>query len=239
MLLNLIVYAELARMHQSRLKVVFDDEQTKYLDRDIDQTTQAISALFQKCTSNVKRIALIGNDGSLSNSERSIRLNVMKALGSKVHDLSVAFRERQKEFLIRIKDISKVNFIGGSTAAETGLVNNLESGLTDDQLSALEDAESSIDERERQIAKIAKSVHELAQMWQEISILVAEQGTILDRIDYNVEQAVSTIKTGVKETQEAEEWQKSGQTCLIAIVLILACILVIGIMIWKGSKEKN
>ena len=58
--------------------------------------------LFRKCTSNVKRVALLGNDGHLSASERAIRYNVMRALGSKVHDLSAAFRDRQKDFLLRI-----------------------------------------------------------------------------------------------------------------------------------------
>ena len=102
----------------------------------------------------------------------------MKALGSKVHDLSSSFRDRQKEFLVRMKEISQGCHLFDSNyhnSVETSFVEKVDVGFTDDQLSMLDDAEKSADDRERQIAKIAKSVHELAQMWHE-SILVAEQG---------------------------------------------------------------
>jgi hypothetical protein len=37
--------------------------------------------------------------------------------------------------------------------------------------------------------RIAKSVDDLAKVFNELTKLVVEQGTILDRIDYNLEQA--------------------------------------------------
>jgi hypothetical protein len=42
---------ELARLHQARLKVVFDDGQTRTLDRDIELYTDAVSKVggFADC----------------------------------------------------------------------------------------------------------------------------------------------------------------------------------------------
>jgi hypothetical protein len=38
--------SELARLHQARLKIVFDDNQTRQLDRDIEIYTDAISKVW-------------------------------------------------------------------------------------------------------------------------------------------------------------------------------------------------
>lgn len=48
-------------------------------------------------------------------------------------------------------------------------------------------------QREEELRNLLRSIEELNSIFKDISILVIEQGTILDRIDYNIEQAEHNV----------------------------------------------
>lgn len=58
----------------------------------------------------------------------------------------------------------------------------------------MESNEATIDQREREINQIAKSIHQLAEIFRDLQTLVIDQGTMLDRIDYNIEQSAIQLK---------------------------------------------
>lgn len=61
----------------------------------------------------------------------------------------------------------------------------------------LESSEHNIDQREKEINQIAKSIHQLAEIFRDLQTLVLDQGTVLDRIDYNIEQTNIQVKEAV------------------------------------------
>lgn len=54
-------------------------------------------------------------------------------------------------------------------------------------------------QREEAIRQIARSINELASIFKDLSVLVIEQGTILDRIDYNLEQTEHNVERAISE----------------------------------------
>lgn len=56
-----------------------------------------------------------------------------------------------------------------------------------------------ISQREAEINEIAKSIFQLADLFKDIQNLVVDQGTMLDRIDYNIAQTVTHVTHAHKE----------------------------------------
>lgn len=55
-------------------------------------------------------------------------------------------------------------------------------------------AEVLIEERDEEICKVVETIAELAQIMRDLSTLVVEQGTMLDRIDTNITQAAVKVR---------------------------------------------
>ena len=59
--------------------------------------------------------------------------------------------------------------------------------------------DSAIAQREREINDIAQGIIELADIFKELQGMVIDQGTMLDRVDYNIENMAINVKAADKE----------------------------------------
>jgi len=224
----------LGKLHESRLRISFDPEAENAKEREIEMQTAEISRGFNRCGARIKRIDdYTAATSDTSQSELKIRANIKRGLATRLHELSTRFREMQKSYIgqmSKLRSSSSIHaLIGGGSGAGAG-AEDRDTGFTDEQMRELATAEEDVDERMREIQRIAKSVEELAVLFKELAVLVVEQGTILDRIDHNMEQAVEHSKQGVKELIKAEEYQKSARPikCMaLLMVLIVVCVIII------------
>lgn len=93
--------------------------------------------------------------------------------------------------------------------------------------------EALIAQREREIEDIAQGIIELANIFQELQTMVIDQGSMLDRIDYNVEMVNRDVKEADKELKVATNYQKRSMKRKI---MLLLAILIAGVFILLSLK---
>lgn len=63
---------------------------------------------------------------------------------------------------------------------------------------------------------------------------------MLDRIDYNLEQAETHIQEGRQELEQGEKYQKSASKKYLIILLCLVVLgMILGLIITSKSKHKK
>jgi syntaxin 16 len=100
------------------------------------------------------------------------------------------------------------------------------------QLNALKARAST---RGQEIIRIAESINELATMFNQLNCLIVEQGTILDRIDYSVDQSVLHVQQGVVELRKADDFSKKNKAMHCILVLAAAAVIMLIIFIYKKA----
>jgi syntaxin 16 len=106
-------------------------------------------------------------------------------------------------------------------------------GFNVQQMAQLRQTEALSAEREKEITQIVESVNDLAQIMKDLSILVIDQGTIVDRIDYNITRVSTSVEQGVKELVKAEETQKKGGMVTCVLVLVALCAVMLFVYVLK------
>ena len=59
-------------------------------------------------------------------------------------------------------------------------------------------------QRTNEITQIATSISELADLFKDLGNLVVEQGTVLDSVEYNVQQTARDLTGAVEELKVAQ-----------------------------------
>lgn len=163
--------------------------------------------------------------------------SLRRSLASKLHELSKQFRQTQKKYLADVKrqqEGASLDVLTGNAGGSSSTSKEVDMGFTDEQVQELAEAENVTEERDREIQNIAKGVEEIATIFRDLSTLVVDQGTILDRIDYNMEQVVDTTKKGMEQLDKAEASQKSARPMKCILFLML---LIIVLTIWLVIKN--
>lgn len=107
--------------------------------------------------------------------------------------------------------------------------------MSANEMAQLQEFEQNADERHQEIVKIAQSINDLATLFRELNVLVIEQGTILDRIDYNIEQTLVKVQKGTQELVIADKYSRKNRSMKCIILLAFICLILIIILIAKHS----
>ena len=90
-----------------------------------------------------------------------------------------------------------------------------------------------LSKRDEEINTLLNSINDLACIFKDLQMLVQHQGTILDRIDYNIETALDNSKEAHKHLVKANEHMKENCFRNITIVLIIIIFIESILLIFK------
>lgn len=102
--------------------------------------------------------------------------------------------------------------------------------------------EALIAQREREIDEIAKGIIDLASIFQELQAMVIDQGSMLDRIDYNVERMATDVKAADKELTVATNYQRrtvKRKAMLLLAILVAGAFILLGLKLGSRSSSAS
>jgi len=230
---------KLTKAHQRRLLSVMDNSP----DKDVEAISSNISAMIRRCEQSIHQIRAQRKpkEGLLDD---EFRQNMQRNLASQLQQLSRQCREIQKEFIAELKRRK-----GQETALEDSAGVPASSSLAgqqamQQQLAELDDMEALAANRSGEIAQIASSVTELNRIFKDLAALVIDQGTILDRIDFNTEKIYEKSDEAKGQIQKAVKRKKENDSrawkCLLvwgAADIVLLLVLLVKYQLKYGLKN--
>jgi len=121
--------------------------------------------------------------------------NIQISLATKVQESSTQFRKKQSAYLRKLggnERSSTPSFLDDTSAPDYDV--SISQTALRQQQSQRRTNDTAIAQREREIEDIAKGIIELSEIFKELQSMVIDQGTMLDRIDYNVEMTRERVK---------------------------------------------
>lgn len=191
------------------------------LETRVREAAHALTARLHLAQTRVRALATTGDP---------VRSNLQRRFAAELAAISSEARSRQKDYLDSLQ--RQRDALGDAPVLGQGAFALHDDDDDDDpdvraasaQLAAAADANAAdIERRERQLRDVASSVSQLATLVNDLAGLVVDQGTLLDRIDYNLETTHDTTKSAVRELRHADAHQRKRQAFCIIVLLAIAC----------------
>ncbi|OBZ67268.1 t-SNARE affecting a late Golgi compartment protein 2 [Grifola frondosa] len=236
--------ALLDRLHAKHVLPGFTDRSVE--EREIEAATTEITKEFRQCHALIQRIgtapphAFPPSHAGQSHHEDLASKNVQRGLAAKVQELSATFRKKQRVYMeklqghaIKNQDLliaSGVVSLKGSEGL-SAVDEDVEAAAASRSGSIAQDLlapDVDLRTRDRELTEIAKSIASLAELFKDLSALVIDQGTLLDSVEYNIEQTAVQMSEAVKELNVATRYQKNTgrRQCIFLLLLIIFGLII-------------
>lgn len=227
-------------MLEDMLRATTQDAQKSASDgltQQVDATMGYISSA-KRGLESLRAQADVENKAKPSPAQQRIRTNMQRALANKQQQLLLDFQKSQLNFkkALEQRQVRELQLLCPEATGEQ-LKQMVEDGETSSQImvrkmagahaSVVEEVQR-IRDKHQDIMRLEKSIADLAQMFQEIAMLVDAQGELLDNIENNVHSTNEYTGKGVKELQTTLKIQantRKWQCCLSCFCLVVLLVL--------------
>ena len=201
----------------------FKETESKLITQNIQMISSKMTIQLKKCRQLTKELkTLLAN----SDVDENVKINMYQNLLNRLAETTRALQINEEMQLQKYQEFNGVEDsffnINNYDSIETTQTQNFKS-IDTKKIDVVKD-------RNKEIDQIVKTVNDLKEIFQEVSEMVIFQGTILDRIDYNIYQSRHNIRKGNREMEETHERIKSGCLRRLNQILII-CIFIMSILI--------
>ncbi|KAH9978759.1 t-SNARE [Lactifluus volemus] len=245
--------AALDKLHAKHVLPGFADRTTE--EREIQVATNEITKDFRQCQALIQ----------LVQHHALAAKNTQRGLAAKVQELTPP-SEKGSECIWKVSylslypltpyvDIPRTRLTCPRVELQGHAIKNqdllLPSGVSPDSLDQDVEATSprqlvdqqqlqpDLTARDRELTEIAKSIATLAELFKDLSSLVIDQGTLLDSVEYNIEQTAVHMDESVKELDMATRYQKNTgrRKCIFLLLLIIFGLILV--LIFKPRRHSS
>ncbi|KAI0743905.1 t-SNARE [Daedaleopsis nitida] len=245
----------LDKLHAKHALPGFSDRTAE--EKEIEVATTDITNDFRQCHNLIQRIGSLPQHSfppSQAGGSRHHELaakNVQRGLAAKVQELSATFRKKQRVYMEKIQGhaIKNQDLLAASgavslkgSAGMSALDEDVEAAAASSESAVLRqvtELDFNLQTRDRELTEIAKSIAQLAELFKDLSALVIDQGTLLDSVEYNIEQTAVQMEDAVRELNTATKYQKNTgrRQCIFLLLLIIFGLIVA--LIFKPRRHHS
>ena len=199
------------------------------MNKSIGKIVHEISLQLQLYERNVKELIKLNLDNQVHN---IIKSNLQQALVEKAKEFSRKFKLNQELYTKKYKEL-----VGEDDP--TNEVNNFmkeEEQNQNDNFLMTDNSKQVLKKRDTELNKLLNSVSDLAGIFKDMQVLVMEQGSILDRIDYNIDVASTNVLKGKNSLIKANDYHKNNCFRNVIIVLLVCIFIEAFMLIFKFIK---
>ena len=218
-----IEFNKLKEEQQKRIVPNFNETESKLINQNIHMISDKMTKKLKKCKQLTKELKHILVQSDLN---ENVKINMYNNLLNRLAETSRALQINEE---MQIQKYQEFNTVEDSFLN----INNYDSIETTQTQNFYSNNTKKLDiakERNKELDQMITTVNDLKEIFQEVSNMIISQGTILDRIDYNLYQARHNVRRGNQEMEEAHERLKSGCLRRVNQILII-CIFVMSLLI--------
>ena len=210
-------FNNLQKFQEKRLVPKFDEDENKKLDRQINKLIIEISDKLKDIEFNIKDLI---TEKTISDSDEKIKSNMKQLLFSRLNEITKKYKINQEIYTKKYKELVGEDLNNNNN-------NNFYENNNNNNFFKMSDENNILRKRDNELNILLNSINDLAEIFKDMQSLVMEQGTILDRIDYNIESSIINIKESNKNLIKAEEHLK--KSCYTKIIFLMLFIIFIEI----------
>ena len=179
-----------------------------------------MTSKVRQCEDNIKKLKSISFNSKI---DTGIKENMQISLAEKLRTFTASFRKNEEMYMKNYKEL------GGEIIDDT----NKSSNKNTSTFLQMDEDVNILSKRDEEINTLLNSINDLACIFKDLQMLVQHQGTILDRIDYNIETALDNSKEAHKHLVKANEHMKGNCFRNITMVLIILIFIESILLIFK------